>query len=1007
MNDLKERLAQMTPLQRAAYALKETRARLEALEQKRKEPIAIVGLACRFPGGATSPDAYWKLLYEGRDALRETPPDRWDADAFFDPDPTVPGKTNCRVGGFLDGIYDFDNRFFELSDREAMRMDPQQRLLLELAWEALEDGGFPPPSLRGSRTGVFVGIGASDHAVMLGGDPSQTDAFIGTGNSLCMAANRLSYFLDLKGPSVAVDTACTSALVAADWACRRLRDGEIDMALVGGVNVVLSPLTNVNLTKAGLVAPDGRIRAFDAAACGYTRSDGAGVVVLKPLSAALRDRDRVYAVIRSSAVTQNGRSNGLTAPSRQAQEEAIRSALAQADVRPDQVQYVEAHGTGTALGDAVEAKAIGGVMREGRSPDRPCLIGSAKTNLGHVEAASGMAALIKVALSLTHGETPASLNFENPNPNVPFDELLLSVPQQRQPWPDTAGGRRLAGVNAYGWGGSVAHLLVEEPPAPQPPPAGSDPSRAQILPLSARTQAALKELARRYRDFLEATDAVWPDICYSAAAGREHHPWRLAVSAASREEAHGKLAAFLAGENPVGVAEGHRAPGGAPTIAFAFAGDPAVWAALKPDHLARVPGMSVALDEIGGVLKELTGVNLDELAPDFPAKNDSTSAAALVALQLALSAWWRSLGVSPHAVLGHGVGELAAAAAAGILSVEDAVRLAAAWGDRRPETAQAPALRRPSRPCVSAVDGRIHSGPGVNIAEWLDRLNRPAAVETAVGALLDRQVDVFLEMGPNSITPAVTAAAASTKDQVLTLPALVAQPAHDHPAQATVASLYAAGAELNWKTLFPEETNRVSIPTYPWQRRLLKVECGTWRAAAAPAPQTSGETRKSRTVAIRPRPEIATPYCAAQTPLEEDIAKALCEVLRLERVGVDDSFFELGGDSLQATVLLNRLQSHLGVAISGSVLFEIQTVRDWAEYLRRTHAEIVRRLYSSEAATGNGAARHHPQPDPSVSLLPVAQDDADALLARLDDLPADEVDSLLSQYLSPAESTNE
>ena len=445
MDQLAERLKNMTPLQRAVVALKETQARLDALERKQAEPIAVVGMACRFPGGAVDPRSYWQLLSAGVDAIRETPPERWDVERFYDPDPAAPGKMCSRWGGYLDHIEDFDNHFFGISDREALRIDPQQRLLLELSWEALEDAGLPPSSLRGTKTGAYVGISVSEYGIMLSTDVAETDAHAAAGTSLCLVANRLSFVFGLQGPSLALDTACSSSLVAVHLACQSIRNGECAMALAGGTNLILSPLGTINLTKAGFCARDGRVRAFDAEASGYVRGEGAGIVVLKPLTAALRDRNPIYAVIRGSAVNQNGGSNGLTAPSRAAQEQVLREAYARAKVAPGQIQYVETQGTGTHLGDTIEALALGSVLGEGRAAGSRCAIGSVKTNIGHLETASGVASLMKTALALKHRQLPPNLHYHAPNPDIPFDDLPLRVLQKLEPWPE-ASQRRLAGV---------------------------------------------------------------------------------------------------------------------------------------------------------------------------------------------------------------------------------------------------------------------------------------------------------------------------------------------------------------------------------------------------------------------------------------------------------------------------------------------------------------------------------------------------------------------------------
>ena len=587
MDQLAERLKNMTPLQRAVFALKETQARLEALERARSEPIAIVGMACRFPGGVGDPASYWRLLCGGVDAIGPIPPDRWNADDFYDPDPAAPGKTCTRCGGFLERIDEFDNHFFGISDREAARIDPQHRILMELGWEALEDAGLPPSKLRGANIGVFMGIASSDYGMMLSGDLAQTDAHSATGTSLCLAANRLSFTFGFQGPSLALDTACSSSLVAVHLACQHIRHGECEAALAGGVSLLLSPISSINLTKAGFCSADGRVRAFDAAASGYVRSEGAGIVVLKPLSAALHGGDRVYAVIRGSAVNQNGASNGLTAPSRAAQEQVLREAYARAKVSPGLVQFVETQGTGTPLGDAIEAAALGSVLREGRPPESRCAIGAVKTNLGHLEAASGMASLMKAALALTHRQLPPNLHFQTPNPDIPFAALPLRVPRRLEPWPDSA-ETRLAGVSAFGFGGSNSHVVLEEPPAAAGAILAGGP---RLLPLSARTDKALHALAERYGQFLRDNPPAWADVCFTAAAHREHHDCRLALLAGSPGQAADLLESFLSGQSQSNVFAGRKPFGRGRKMAFLFDDQAAVW---KP----YVPQLAEALSRL-------------------------------------------------------------------------------------------------------------------------------------------------------------------------------------------------------------------------------------------------------------------------------------------------------------------------------------------------------------------------------------------------------------------------
>ncbi|MBE9151497.1 polyketide synthase, partial [Coleofasciculus sp. LEGE 07092] len=436
------------------------------------EPLAIIGIGCRFPD-AKSPEAFWQLLRNGVDAITEVPPNRWDIEALYNPEPVTPGKMNTRWGGFIDQADHFDPGFFCISPREAERIDPQQRLVLELAWEALEYAGIAPEQLAGTRTGVFIGISNSDYNRLLYQNLARIDAYYGTGTAFCIAANRLSYLLDLRGPSIAVDTACSSSLVALHLACQSLRSRESNLCLVGGVNLILSPEGTITFSQARMMAADGRCKTFDARADGYVRGEGGGIVVLKRLSEALSDHDNILALIRGSAINQDGLSNGLTAPNGPAQRDVIRQALENAGVAPNQISYVEAHGTGTILGDPMEVKSLKAVLMENRSPDQTCGLGSVKTNIGHLESAAGIAGLLKVILSLQHQEIPPNLHFQQLNPYIPLAKTPFFIPTTNQPC-STDQQSRLAGVSAFSFGGTNCHVILEEfshlptPPSPHP-----------------------------------------------------------------------------------------------------------------------------------------------------------------------------------------------------------------------------------------------------------------------------------------------------------------------------------------------------------------------------------------------------------------------------------------------------------------------------------------------------------------------------------------------------------
>ncbi|WP_242395324.1 type I polyketide synthase, partial [Anaeromyxobacter oryzisoli] len=652
------------------------------------EPVAIVGIGCRFPGGGDSPEAFWRVLVEGIDAIGEIPRDRWPIERFYDPDPQRPGHTHVRHGGFLRDVDRFDCDFFGISPREAQRMDPQQRLLLEVAWEALEDAGVVPSRLAGERVGVYVGISGSEYEHLQLRDLDGIDAYFATGNALSVAANRISYQLDLRGPSMAIDGACASSLLSVHLACEGLRHGQTSMALAGGVGLLLSPAYHINFSKAGLLAADGRCKTFDARADGYVRSEGAGLVLLKPLSAALAAGDRIYAVLRGSAAAHNGRSNGLMAPSREAQEALLREAYARAGVSPGDVDYVEAHGTGTLLGDPIEAAALGAVIATGRRADRPCAIGSVKTNVGHLEAAAGIAGLVKTALALYHRELPPSLHFERPNPHIDFEALRLSVQTKLAPW-GTAGRPRLAGVSSLGFGGSSVHAVLEEAPAREAPaqdaPARPAPLALPVL-LSAKTEAALRAEADRLHMHLVAhPDIRVEDLAFSLATCRTSFRERAALVAHGRDDLLDALASLVHGSPVPDAVLGQGRRGG--KLAVLFTGQGSQRLGMGRALAAAFPAFRESFDAVCARFdRELERPLRDVLfapegAPEA-ARLDETAFTqpALFALEVALFRLFESWGVKPDLLLGHSIGEVVAAHVAGVLSLEDACALVAARG---------------------------------------------------------------------------------------------------------------------------------------------------------------------------------------------------------------------------------------------------------------------------------------------------------------------------------------
>ena len=649
---------------------------------KQKSPIAIIGMACRFPGGANSPQAFWDLLKEGTDAICEVPESRWSSQSHLSSDPKEPGKMYTAQGGFLqEAVDEFDAHFFGITPNEAKAMDPQHRLLLEVSWEAFENAFITQEKLKFSRTGVYIGISGDDYALnhRHSHNPNNIDAYSITGSTFSTAAGRISYLFGLQGPCMAIDTACSSSLVAIHQAVRSLQNKESDMAIAGGVNLILHPEMHIGFSKLQAISPDGRCKTFDASANGYVRGEGCAIVVLKRLEDAQKDGDCILGLIQGSAINQDGKTNGLAAPNGNAQQAVIREALDNAKLQSNQVDFIEAHGTGTILGDPIEVEALGDTYCKNRST--PLLLGSVKTNIGHLEPVAGMAGLIKILLALEHQQIPKNLHLQKPNPHIPWESLPIQLLNEITPW-EKSNHQRTAGLSSFGFSGTNAHLIISEHKK-ESLVADDVVSPYCILNLSAQNNFALKQLVAQYINLIKKKNDHLIDLCYSASLGRNHWDTRLSIICKTHEDLIQSLEAFLNDVDHPNIIYSE-APSSQPKIAFLFTGQGSQYWSMGSQLYEAEPVFREAFDQCDAIIKKLRNISLRTLLFSSPSEQihqTQYAQPALFSLEYALCQLWQAWGVKPNFVMGHSVGEYAAACVAGVFSLEDGLRLITKRGE--------------------------------------------------------------------------------------------------------------------------------------------------------------------------------------------------------------------------------------------------------------------------------------------------------------------------------------
>ncbi|TRU34966.1 MAG: hypothetical protein EWV50_07530 [Microcystis aeruginosa Ma_MB_F_20061100_S20] len=887
-----------------------------------KQPVAIIGIGCRFPQ-ASNPSEFWCVLRDGVNTITKAPVNH-------------PTKMTG-WGGFLNGIDQFDAEFFGISSEEAIKIDPQHRLLLETSWEALEDAGLVPANLAGINAGVFIGISGNEYQNLLSEDPT----FYSTLGTLeCMLANRISSYFDFRGLSLTINASCSSVLVAIDYACQRLWNGEISLALVGGINLTFFPVIASRFANASLISADGLCKIFDANADGYVRGEGVGVVILKPLSQAQADGDRIYAVIRGSGINHNGSGNGLTAPNMQAQIDLLQKVYQRSEINPNSINYIEAQGTATPIGDALEMKALGAVVGKDRTADNPCRVGCVKTNIGHTEGASGIAGLIKVALSLYHRQIPPTLNCQEPNPAIPFAKLGLKVQQTLETLPEETGVIR-AGVSSFALGGTNAHVILESVPSQ----AKAEPnlSPLQIFTLTAKTSTALQALVQRYQAFLEdQPQASLVDICFMANTRRSQFSHRLAMITESKEQLKEQLNMIVRQEALSSVFSGQVTRKKSAPICFIFSGTSQKMKQIIKSLAHSHPAIYSLLEELQPLISSHSKRSFLELIEEEDLENSLLSQVVNFIGEYAMTQLWRYWGIEPAMCIGYGLGNYAALVSAGILTVEEAISLIIEDEDKNFESP--PKFQAAKIPVILPLSGKtIKIHETIDYKQWQKEFNVNNMNAENLPSLLSDSNVILLDLCSLEIKSHDYLK--QLDDYNIKSPEEIKSFYHLHCLFSTLIKFWLMGVKIDWsKVANYQQCYPISVPTYPFEGQSYWIDV----SPKIPNKQSSHNQENYFNGQSSHNQEnyFNVEFIAPRDNLEMQLTEIWQEVLGIQTIGVKDNFFNLGGRSLVAVKLFAQIEKVFKINLPLVTLFQAPTVEQIARILREKAVETDPQTHS-------------------------------------------------------------